>query len=132
VRDSRSSIIASIKTRLFEVFYPNIQKLDTTRDSQMIYNWKRSQQTRTCLKKLRETYQNTDHTYQDEIIMRVWPTGFTLNDKIFAISVCHFILSKDYDGMSCKSQYIMKIMKQLEVSVIVFIMARRYRQIGIF
>ncbi|RGB29692.1 hypothetical protein C1646_794940 [Rhizophagus diaphanus] len=28
---------------------------------QMIYNWKR-QQTHTCLKKLREIYQDTDHT----------------------------------------------------------------------
>jgi hypothetical protein len=117
VRDSRSSIIASIKTRLFEVFSPNIQKLNTTGDSQMIYNWKRSQQTRTCFRKLREPYQDTDHTYQDEIIMRVWPTGFTLNDKIFAMAICHFILHKDYDGMLCKSQYITKIMKQLEVCI---------------
>jgi hypothetical protein len=63
----------------------------------MIYNWKRSQQTHTCLKKLRKIYQDTDHTYQDEIIIRVWPTGFTLNDKIFVMTICHFILSKDLE-----------------------------------
>jgi hypothetical protein len=116
VRDSRASIIASIKNRLFEVFSPNIKKIDTTHDSHVIYNWKRSQETQTCLKKLCDTYQESGHTYQDEIIMRVWPSGFTLNDKIFAIAICYFILSKDYDGINCKSQFITKIMKQLEVN----------------
>ena len=67
------------------------------------------------IRKLSEIYKNTDHTYQDEIIMRVWPSGFTPNDKIFAVAICYFILSKDYDGIQCKSQYIIKIMKQLEV-----------------
>ncbi len=47
--------------------------------------------------------------------MQVLPTEFISNDKIFAIAICHFILHKDYDRMKCKSQYITKIIKQLEV-----------------
>jgi hypothetical protein len=66
---------------------------------------------------LGKSYQDTDHTYQDEIIMRVWPFGYTSNDIIFAMAICYFILHKDYFGMSCKSEYIIRIMKKLEVSI---------------
>ena len=117
VQDSRASIIASVKNRLFEIFSSNIQKINSTCDSKMIYDWKRSRQTRNCLKKLCKPYQNTDHTYQDEIIMRVWPVGFTPNDRIFAMAICYFILHEDYDGMNCKSEYIIKIMEQLKVII---------------
>jgi hypothetical protein len=99
------------------VFSPNIQKLNATLDSKVIYDWKCSKPTRECLKKLSKTYQDTNHTYQDEIIMRVWPSGFTSNDRIFAMAICYFILHKDYDGMSCKSEYIIRIMKKLEASI---------------
>ena len=49
--------------------------------------------------------------------MRVWPVGFTPNDRIFAMAICYFILHEDYDGMNCKSEYIIKIMEQLEVII---------------
>jgi hypothetical protein len=68
--------------------------------------------------KLKSVFKNCTNpikTLQDEIIMQVWPGEFTSNDKIFAIAICYFILGKDYNGMNCKSQYIIKIMKQLEV-----------------
>ncbi|CAB4406488.1 unnamed protein product [Rhizophagus irregularis] len=71
IRDSHTSTIASIKNRLFEVFSPNIQKLNATLDSKVIYDWKCSKSTCKCLKKLSKTYQDTNHTYQDEIIMCV-------------------------------------------------------------
>ena len=51
------------------MFSPNIQKPGAMNDSHMIYNWKRSQQTQIYLQKLRKSYQDNDHTYQDEIIM---------------------------------------------------------------
>ncbi|GBB85863.1 hypothetical protein RclHR1_12300006 [Rhizophagus clarus] len=70
IRDSRASMIASIKNRLFEVFSSNIQKPNANLDN--------------------------------EIIMRVWPSEFTQNDRIFAMAICYFVLHKDYDGISCK------------------------------
>jgi len=93
--NSCSSIITFIKNRLFEVFSSDIQKLDSISDNHIIYNWKHNQQIHICLKSYIKLIEVS--------IILIRLAGFILNDKIFAIVICYFILHKDYNEMQYKS-----------------------------
>ncbi|CAG8506828.1 4891_t:CDS:2, partial [Dentiscutata heterogama] len=74
---SRAQWAEKIKDKLFEVFQDKLNKIDSSASADTIKTFKDSANTKWCLRKLNNP----------------------INDKVFAIAICLYILDPKYEGM---------------------------------
>ena len=95
LRSLRSFLTTKIKDTLFSVFGEGLLEPITNKATpEMILEWKKSEKTRACYKKLFDKINNTKDTYMERILEKIWPSGDASEEKIaYAIAVCQTVLN---------------------------------------
>ena len=115
----RGTLVSRVKGAMFDVFRTNIQKICSSAPSNVIGEWKRSDETKWCLQNLLNPVdQNDDEqfTYLDSIVKKVWKDNKELDNVKFANAICHLVLGEDHDGITISEDSIKHKMRALYVS----------------
>ncbi|RIB04374.1 hypothetical protein C2G38_2222564 [Gigaspora rosea] len=108
-RSLKSALPMQIKQALFLVFGENnLDSINTNVAPSKIMEWKASDKTKSCYKKLFTLiFSDSINTYMAKIFAKVWPTTIPLDMKIaYAITIYKVTLSQHYEKFTIRKDIV--------------------------
>jgi len=102
-------LTTQIKQALFSVFGENnLDSINTNVSPSKIMEWKASDKTKSCYKKLFTPISSDPiDTYMARILAKLWPTTIPSDMKIaYAITVCQVTLSQHYEKFTMREDIV--------------------------
>ncbi|RIB08030.1 hypothetical protein C2G38_2212698 [Gigaspora rosea] len=95
IRSLRGTLTNKIKETLFSVYGNLIEPINNKAKPDEVIMWKKSTKTNECYQKLFEEFEeDSDDTYMNRILHKIWPDGKAPPEKIaYAIAVCQTMLN---------------------------------------
>jgi hypothetical protein len=97
----RSTLTTKIKNALFAVFEDLLTPINNKAKPEIVLEWKRSEETKTCFKRLfKNISEGSEDTYMSLILNKIWPSGDATHEKVaYAIAVCQTMLDPKQDSL---------------------------------
>ncbi|RIB07652.1 hypothetical protein C2G38_2213869 [Gigaspora rosea] len=95
IRSLQGTLTNKIKETLFSVYGNLIEPINNKAKPDEVIMWKKSTKTNKCYQKLfEELEEDSDDTYMNRILHKIWPDGKAPPEKIaYAIAVCQTMLN---------------------------------------
>ncbi|RIB20366.1 hypothetical protein C2G38_2179540 [Gigaspora rosea] len=95
IRSLQGTLTNKIKETLFSVYGNLIEPINNKAKPDEVIMWKKSTKTNECYQKLfEELEEDSDDTYMNRILYKIWPDGKAPPEKIaYAIAVCQTMLN---------------------------------------
>ncbi|RIB12103.1 hypothetical protein C2G38_2201588 [Gigaspora rosea] len=95
IKSLRGTLTNKIKETLFSVYGNLIEPINNKAKPDEVIMWKKSTKTNECYQKLfEELEEDSDDTYMNRILHKIWPDGKAPPEKIaYAIAVCQTMLN---------------------------------------
>jgi hypothetical protein len=104
---------------MFSVFgEAQLDSINTNAPPQAVMEWKNSDKTKACYRKLFEPINDDENdTYIARILAKVWPGATPTNMKLaYTITVCQIMLSSHYEKLTMKEDIVKNRLRKNLVS----------------
>jgi hypothetical protein len=104
----RSTLTTKIKEAMFYVFGEQLDKINNKAVPEEVFDWKRSEKTKACFKRLfANISNNSEDTFMSRILEKIWPSGDSSNHQVaYAIAVCQMVLDTKYEKITISENVI--------------------------
>ncbi|RIB07320.1 hypothetical protein C2G38_2214764 [Gigaspora rosea] len=111
IRSLRGTLTNKIKETLFSVYKNLIEPINNKAKPHEVIMWKKSTKTNECYQKLfEELEEDSDDTYMNQILHKIWPDGKAPPEKIaYAIAVCQTMLNSKNKIITMSDHVIKKL-----------------------
>lgn len=107
---------------MFSVFGEGLlDPINKKASAENVLEWKRSKKTKACYKLLLDKMNNSEDTYMEQILQKIWPSGEATNYQIaFAISVCQAVLNPNNNTLSVSEDIVKRELAKNLVCIFCF------------
>ena len=119
IRSLQGTLTNKIKETLFSVYGNLIEPINNKAKPDEVIMWKKSTKTNECYQKLFEEFEeDSDDTYMNRILHKIWPDGKAPSEKIaYAIAVCQTMLNPKNKTIMMSDQVVKKLIAINLVSI---------------